>query len=214
MSPSRILVRATNWIGDAVMSIPALEAVRRRFPDAHITILARPWVSDVYYNAPFCDAIELYTPKPGFSDWRAKFHLARRLRAQRYDAAIVLPNSFDSAMICRLAEIPVRIGYARDGRNFLLSHAIPPPVEVMHERFYYLELLRRAGWLDTLPEDGAPIRLTVTPRSFEDLGLGLAIGVSPGAAFGTAKRWIPERFAESAAQLAGRWGASVVIFGS
>ena len=103
VSPSRILVRATNWIGDAVMSIPALEAIRGRFPSAHITILARPWVSDVYHNAPFCDAIEPYAPKAGLKDWRGKLALARHLQAQHYDAALILPNSFDSALICRLA---------------------------------------------------------------------------------------------------------------
>ena len=215
MSPSRILVRATNWIGDAVMSIPALEAIRNRFPDAHITILARPWVSDVYYNAPFCDAIEHYTPKPGMKDWRAKLALARHLQAQRYDAAVILPNSFDSALICRLAGIPVRIGYSRDGRGILLTHPVPRPDQLTHERFYYLELLKRAGWLDAMPADGAPIRLNVNARGFTDLGLGdNVIGISPGAAFGTAKRWLPERFSETAAELARQWNSAVVIFGS
>ena len=213
----RILIRATNWIGDAVMSIPALEAVRSHFPTAHITILARPWVADVYRDAAFCDAIELYTPKPGMTDWSAKLAMARRLRGQAYDAALILPNSFDAALVCWLAGIPMRIGYRRDGRGLLLTHPIARPAagEIpVHERFYYLELLRRAGWLERLPEDGAPIRLAVTPRSFVDLGLDRVIGLSPGAAFGTAKRWIPERFAESAAHLAKQWGAAVVIFGS
>src|SRR5260221_3891371 len=93
---------------------------------------------------------------------------------------------------------------------------MPPPAKAMHERFYYLELLRLAGWIDRLPEDGAPIRLAIVPRSFDDLGLAgqPVIGLSPGAAFGTAKRWLPHRFAESAAQLAKEWNAAVVIFGS
>ena len=215
VSPSRILVRATNWIGDAVMSIPALEALRGRFPDAHITILARPWVSDVYHNATFCDAIELYTPKPGIKDWRGKLALARQLQAKRYDAALILPNSFDSALICRLAGIPVRIGYSRDGRGVLLTHAVPRPADSTHERFYYLELLKRAGWLEEFPDHEAPIRLRTAPRPFTDLGLpGDVIGLSPGAAFGTAKRWLPERFAGSAAVLARQWNAGVAIFGS
>jgi heptosyltransferase-2 len=212
-------VRATNWIGDAVMSIPALEAIRKRFPNAHITILARPWVSDVYYKAPFCDAIELYTPRAGMRDWKAKLALARRLEGRKFDAALILPNSFDAALICRLAKIPVRIGYSRDARTILLTHPIPRPRHgeiPAHERFYYLELLRRAHWIDGLPpEDGAPIRLDVKPRSFADLGFTQPIiGISPGAAFGTAKRWIPERFAQAAAELARKWNAAVVVFGS
>ena len=212
-------MRATNWIGDAVMSIPALEAVRKRFPNAHITILARPWVSDVYHNAPFCDAIELYTPQPGMKDWTAKLALARRLRSQRFEAALILPNSFDAALICRLAKIPIRIGYSRDGRGILLTHPIARPKDgeiPAHERFYYLELLRRAKWIERIADDG-PIRLAVTPRPFDDLGLDAGqpvIGLSPGAAFGTAKRWLPERFAEAAARLAVQWKAAVAIFGS
>ena len=216
MSPSRLLIRATNWIGDAVMSIPALEAIRLRFPNAHITILARPWVSDVYLNASFCDAIELYTPQPGLKDWRAKFALARKLKDQHYDVALILPNSFDAALICRLAEIPIRIGYSGDARGILLTHSIPRPRpnEIpTHERFYYLELLKRAGWLDQLPSDGAPIHLAVQPRPFNDI-VGPVIGLSPGAAFGTAKRWLPERFAEAAAELAKLHNATIVIFGS
>lgn len=202
------------------MSIPALEAIRKRFPAAHITILARPWVSDVYRDAPFCDAIEPYLPSPGVKDWRAKLALARRLEAQHFDAALILPNSFDSALICRLAKIPVRIGYSRDGRGILLTHAIAKAkageIEP-HERFYYLELLRRAGWIEKLPEDGAPIHLATTPRAFTDHGIDAGrpvVGVSPGAAFGTAKRWLPERFAESASELARQWNAAVAIFGS
>ena len=202
------------------MSIPALEAIRNRFPNAHITILARPWVSDVYHGAAFCNDIELYTPRPGMKDWKAKLALARRLQTQSYDAALILPNSFDAALICQLAKIPIRIGYSRDARSLLLTHPIPRPHDgeiPAHERFYDLELLRRAGWLDKLPDDGAPIHLKTTPRPFTDLGLDPAqpvIGLSPGAAFGSAKRWLPERFAESAAQLASQWNAAVVIFGS
>jgi heptosyltransferase-2 len=220
VSPSRILVRATNWIGDAVMSIPALEAVRKRFPAAHITILARPWVSDVYRGTPFCDAIELYTPKPGMKDWTAKLALARSLETKRFDTALILPNSFDAALICRLARIPTRIGFSRDARGILLTHPIARPKHgeiPVHERFYYLELLRRAGWIDKLPEDGAPIHLPTKPRPFTDLGIEAerpVIGLSPGAAFGSAKRWLPERFAESALELARHWNAAVVIFGS
>jgi len=200
------------------MSIPALEAVRKRFPAAHITILARPWVSDIYRDAGFCDAIEPYTPKPGMKDWGAKLAIARRLQNRAFDAALILPNSFDAALICKLAKIPIRIGYSRDGRGILLTHSIARPKEgeiPTHERFYYLELLRRAHWIDRLPEDGAPIHLATNPHSFADIGFeGNVIGVSPGAAFGSAKRWLPERFAESAATLARKWNASVVIFGS
>jgi heptosyltransferase-2 len=211
-SYSRILVRATNWVGDAVMAIPALEAVRARFPKAHITVLARPWVAELYQGAAFCDQVLLYTPRPGFGDWRAKWRLSRVLRGIGFDAALLLPNSFDSAIVPFLAGIPNRTGYARDGRSLLLTHPVarPAPGSGHHERFYYLELLQRAGWIGQMPQDDAPIRLRVEPRVFPRP----IIGVSPGAAYGTAKRWLPERFAEAAVSVAQRLDCDVMVFGT
>jgi len=138
----------------------------------------------------------------------------RRLRAERFDCAILLQNAFEAALIARLAGIPRRIGYDRDGRGWLLTDAIPVPKpgEIpRHERFYYLELLRRAGILDALPQ-ADPIRL----ESVEGAPslVRPVIGVSPGAAYGNAKRWKPESFAEAAGQLASARSASVVMFGS
>jgi heptosyltransferase-2 len=199
------------------MSIPALEALRAAHPHALITILARPWVADVYQGAPFCDQLLLYHPPPGWREWGAKRRLARVLRAIGFDLAVLLPNSFEAALVAWWSDTPERVGYARDGRSWLLTRAIPPPrpgESPVHERFYYLELLRRAGLIDSWPED-APIRLPATPRPFADLDLPQAVvGVSPGAAFGTAKRWLPERFAAAAVELAREHEAAVVVFGS
>src|SRR5271156_5950860 len=143
------------------MSLPALRALRERFPDAEISILAKPWVADLYGREPFCNRLIPYTPTDLASKWRA----ARDLRAFHFDCAILLQNAFEAAAVAFAARIPERIGYARDGRSFLLTRAIPVPKHgeiPPHERFYYLELLRRSGILDTLPEsecirlDGAP----------------------------------------------------------
>ena len=220
MAFDKILVRATNWVGDAVMSLPALRALRQRFPDAEISILAKPWVGDLYGREPFCDRLIPYTATDLLSKWRA----ARDLRAYHFDAAILLQNAFEAAAIAYAARIPQRIGYARDGRSFLLTQAIPVPVRgeiPRHERFYYLELLRRAGILDAMPEndlihlDGAADARLAGAERFQQLGMGnTVIGVSPGAAYGSAKRWIPERFADAANRCAKEWGASVAIFGS
>jgi len=218
--PDKILVRATNWVGDAVMSLPALRALRQRFPQARISILAKPWVGDLYQREPFCNELIPYTPRTVGEKWAA----ARALRPRRFDTAILLQNAFEAAAITYLAGIPERIGYARDARTFLLTRAIPVPKpgEIpRHESFYYLELLRRAGILEEIPQNDA-IRLegACAARSaglnrFRELGLGeIVIGVSPGAAYGTAKRWLPERFADSANRVASELGASVAIFGS
>ena len=140
MDFSNILVRATNWVGDAVMSLPALRAIRERFSTARISVLAKPWVADLYGRESFIDEIILYS---GQSPWRT----GHDLRAQRFDCAILLQNAFEAAWIAWLARIPTRIGYKRDGRQLLLTHAVnvPKPGEIpRHERFYYLEMLRRA----------------------------------------------------------------------
>jgi heptosyltransferase-2 len=202
---SNILVRATNWVGDAVMSLPALRAIRERFSTARISVLAKPWVADLYGRESFIDEIILYS---GESPWRT----GHELRTRRFDCAILLQNAFEAAWIAWLAKIPVRIGYKRDGRQLLLTKPVdvPKPGEIpRHERFYYLELLRRAGVIDKLPESEA-IRLGSGPN----LRAKRVIGVSPGAAYGTAKRWLPERFAEAAGALATARGASIALFGS
>ncbi len=204
---SRILVRATNWVGDAVMSLPALAAVRARFPHAHIAVLARPWVEGLYRQEPFADEIIPYQP----ASLRDRCAAAQRLRAGRFDCAVLLQNAFDAALVTALAGIPRRIGYARDGRGPLLTDPVPcpKPGEIPpHESFYYLELLRRVGWVDSLPSEPL-IRLSVPRRESSPL-----VGVSPGAAFGSAKRWIPERFAAVAARLAGDLHAGISLFGS
>ena len=201
---ANILIRATNWVGDAVMSLPAMRAVRERYARAHIAVLAKPWVADLYRRESCVDEVIAYAGD--------RWATARALRARRFDCAILFQNAFDAALLAWMARIPVRVGYNRDGRRLLLTRSVPIPRRgeiPRHERFYYLELLRRAGILDRLPASDA-IRL--------DAGRNRAvrrlIGVSPGAAYGTAKQWLPERFAEAAARVAEARGAEIALFGS
>lgn len=223
MNFQRILVRATNWVGDAVMCVPALEAIRAQFPHAFIAVLARPWVAGLY-GPELADEVIPYNAARGWRNIAAKCRLASELRARKFDCAILFQNAFEAAAIAWLARIPTRIGYNRDGRGWLLTSAIPLPEkdEVhAHERFYYLELLRRAGIIATIPPVNF-IRLRSSDRHFQagfrrlsQLGfLGDVLGISPGAAFGGAKRWLPERFAEAAVQLADKLSAGVAVFGS
>jgi heptosyltransferase II len=222
-----ILIRATNWIGDAIMSLPALRAIRQRFPDAEITVCAKPWVSALYEGERSIDRVVTVEGASGARDWAEKGALIRRLRRTRFDLAILFPNSFESAAVVRLAGAKRIVGYARDGRSLLLTDAIAVPERgeiARHERYYYLELLRRAGLIDSLPEvpetpeillDGIAGLRAEGEKRFETLGMKLpVIGVSPGAAYGSAKRWLPERFAESAARLAAEVNGSVAVFGS
>ncbi len=197
-------MRAPNWLGDAVMTLPALAALRGQFPRAHLAVLAKPWVADIYRGQPGVDEL---IPYQG-----SRREIAARVRQDGFDCAVLLPNSFDSALTVWMAGVPTRIGYRRDGRGLLLTRAVwpPEPGEIpRHERFYYLELLRRAGLIETLPP-AEYIRMAADAASDGPP----VVGVSPGAAYGGAKRWLPERFAEAADRLAGELGGSIALFGS
>ncbi len=217
-----ILVRAPNWVGDAVMSLPALRAVRGRFPSARLAVLARPWVAGIYARERSVDRVIHYTAPGGWRGWKARRAAAASLGA--FDCAILFPNSFDSALVAWMAGIPARIGYRRDGRAWLLTHPIPPPLPgdiPRHERFYYLELLRRTGIARAFPSSPSLLlegREAARQAGKERLcaaGLRAApIGVSPGAAYGNAKRWLPERFAEAARRLSVELSAPVAVFGT
>ncbi|MES1262521.1 MAG: glycosyltransferase family 9 protein, partial [Acidobacteriota bacterium] len=117
----KILVRATNWIGDAVMSLPALRAIRARFPEAEITVLARPWVAALYEGEGAPDHVVPLAGEPGMRDLSAKWSADRVLRKEHFDLAVLFPNSFESAAVAYAAGARRRIGYARDGRSFLLT---------------------------------------------------------------------------------------------
>jgi heptosyltransferase-2 len=224
MAFAKILIRATNWVGDAVMSLPAIRAVRARFPEAELVVLARPWVADLYGRETAISRVILYHAAAGFHDLRAKLRVARALRRERFDAAILLQNAFEAAAIAWVAGIPRRIGYDRDGRGALLTDpvAVPKPGEIpRHERFYYLEMLRRAKLIDQIPEtaairlDGAKAAAAAGTGRFDQRNITLpVVGVSPGAAYGTAKQWVPERFAEAALEVARSQRGSIVFFGS
>ncbi|HMD10629.1 MAG TPA: lipopolysaccharide heptosyltransferase II [Candidatus Acidoferrum sp.] len=213
----KILIRATNWVGDAIMALPALRCVRSRFPEAEITILARPYVAFIYQNQQVCD-------KTVFLDYKSD--IVDELRAQKFDVALLLQNAFEAAWLAWRAGIPERIGYARDGRSLLLTKAVPVPKpgEIpLHEQYYYLELLRRAGWLASLPSQsfiGLDVPEENRQRAAEFL---LSSGVSPhsmriaigaGASYGSAKCWPPDRFAELANRLQAHGSAEVILFGT
>jgi heptosyltransferase-2 len=208
----RILIRATNWVGDAVMSLPAARRVRECFPEAHIAVLARASVAGIYERERWVDEVIPLASAKGRGDWAGKWRTARELAGRGFDCALLLQNAFEAAALVWAARIPVRIGYNRDGRGWLLTDAIAVPKRgeiARHERFYYLELLKRAGWIRDYPADGA-IRLE---GAVERIPAG-PIGISPGAAYGGAKRWLPERFAEAAIEIARQTGAAVALFGA
>lgn len=221
-SVRRIVVRGPNWIGDAVMSEPALSAVRRLFPQAELTLLVKPAVAELFKGHPDVAHILVYDDRGQHAGLSGKWRLANELRRGRFDLAILFQNAFEAALLAFLAGIPRRYGYATDGRRLLLSDPIPRPgrTAISHQVHYYLEMLRPLGC-----EEGAkPPRLvlfreeeTAMAKRLMESGVGgdeLVIGLNPGSTYGGAKRWLPERFAETADRLAGQSGAKVLIVGA
>lgn len=222
----KILVRATNWVGDALMSIPALEAVRGRWPKDEVVILARPWVADLYRGQGYADRIIVFDRAGRHRGVLGAEKVALELRRQRFDCAVLLQNAFQAAWMAWRGGVRERIGYARDARSWLLTQAVPVPQpgEIPpHESYYYLELLRRAGWIERLPAV-EEIRLSVEPVALETAaGMleragarrgALRIALAPGAAYGSAKCWPAERFARLADRLIADFDADVIIFGA
>ena len=222
----KILVRATNWVGDAVMCIPALRTVRDRWPQAEIVILARPWVADLYRGQGYADRILIYDNKIAHKGFWGREKLAATLRREKFDVALLFQNAFDAAWIAWRAHIPQRIGYARYGRSWFLTQAIPVPARGEapdHEVYDYLELLRRAEWINRLPLIDE-INITVGQQDREKalqrlLAAGvrknsLRIAFAAGAAYGSAKCWAPERYAALADRLIASYDADVILFGA
>lgn len=137
----KILVRGTNWVGDAVMTIPALRELRRIFPDAHITLYTRGWAKGIFQDADFLDEILVFDKTS--SKVKDAFAQSVVLKKGNYDLAVLFPNSFESALIAKLAAIPQRFGYAKEGRSFLLSDTVEIPAwkNERHEVHFYLNLI-------------------------------------------------------------------------
>ncbi|HEY1404237.1 MAG TPA: glycosyltransferase family 9 protein, partial [Pyrinomonadaceae bacterium] len=137
----RVLVRGANWVGDAVMTVAALRELRRVLPDAHITLATRPWAKGIFAGADIVD--ELLPVDDTRRSLRATFGQITEWSARRFDLALFFPNAFQPAFVAAAARIPFRVGYATDGRAFLLTHplAVPAWRNEQHEVFYYLNLV-------------------------------------------------------------------------
>ena len=231
--PARILVVQPSWVGDAVMATPTLRALRERFPKAEISYLMKRYVKPLYVGMPWADRLITYrTGKTKAKAGKGQFfELAARLKAAQFDMAVLLPNSFKAALVCRMAKIKQIVGYDRDGRGFLLSDRLKAPKEA--GKFipspiikYYLGL---AHYLGASSRD-LKMELFVTPSERRDAENVLTRGgispetdrpashgqppmvlLNPGANYGAAKLWKAEYFAELADRFMGEMNATVLI---
>lgn len=213
----RIVVLAPNWLGDAVMALPALADVRRHFPSAHLTVAARPSVAPMFSMVSGVDQVMAL---PGGGGWRAFIGWREdvdALNAGAFDTAILFPNSYASARSAAKASIAERWGYATDGRARLLTRAIAKPHGDLHMRAYYQGLTSALG----IP--AGPPYAEVRPdrdkarQLLRDVGLDLDepfVVFAPGAAYGRAKQWLPERYAELADLIINERGWSVLMVGA
>jgi heptosyltransferase II len=210
-----ILVRGVNWIGDAVMTMPAIRSLKLSRPDVRITLLVKPWVWQLFEKDPNVDEIILYSD--AYQGLAGKFKLAKEIKNHDFCMALLLQNAFDAAFIAFLAGIPARIGYNRDGRRLLLTKAVPfdDHAKDLHHIEYYLDLVRKLGasanyeppWIYLSLEERLEARNKL--RSLRRP----VVGINPGATFGSSKRWRPGRFAEVACRVISEMQGSAVIFG-
>lgn len=210
--PRKILVRAPNWIGDAVMCEPAVQGLRSLFPEAELAMLAKPAVAELFLSHPGLHSVLVYDDKKAHAGISGKWSLAGMLRRHRFDLAVLFQNAFEAAFLTWLAGIPRRYGYTTDGRVFFLTEpvAVPDGPVLVHQVEYYWNLLKPLGLAG-----GAPLPtlfVSADEKRTVDVWLAsaginssdLIIGINPGSTYGSAKRWSSDRFAEVARRLVRR----------
>jgi heptosyltransferase II len=231
--PRNILIVQPSWVGDAVMATPTLRAIRNRFPKSRITYLMKRYVKPIYAGMPWAD--RLLTYRTGKTDKRAgrsgTIGMSRLLRQGAFDLAVLLPNSFRMALICKMAGVKRIVGYDRDGRGLILTDKLVPlraagayvPTPIVS---YYLALARYLGAGDR----DLTMQLFVTDAERHEardvmLRAGLdadldrpwqktskpLIVLNPGAQYGAAKCWLPEYFAALSDRLVDELGATVLV---
>jgi lipopolysaccharide heptosyltransferase II len=210
LQPFRILIRSGNWLGDAVMSVTAVRAIKTGRPDAHVTIAAPAKIAPVWKLVPEVDAI---LPLASNSLLSA----VRSIRDQpAFDVAILFPNSLRVALETWLSGVNRRVGYRGHSRNWLLNQVIPerpPPRRLEHQSARYLRIAQICGGGNS-HQPTSNIRMAASDERSAINYQPLQIGLSPGAEYGPAKRWLPERFAEAAAKVAAQTPVQWVLFGT
>ncbi len=203
-SPNNILVRVPNWIGDAVMCLPALMDIREYFAKANITILARPTIAEMLREQCGINDVLVFENQTSHRGLFGLLKLSHRIRERTFDLAVLFQNAFEAAVLTSISSIPKRIGYATDGRGWLLSQSVPRPSKgSFHQTHYYQQLVQA---LTKKPGINRSPTLVVSENdqkaceaTFPEVCVPpdvLLIGINPGSIYGSAKRWLPERFAE------------------
>jgi heptosyltransferase-2 len=214
------LVFSPNWLGDAVMALPAVSDIRRHAATRRVIVAARPGVAGLWTIVAGVDDVVIIPRAHGAARWRTLGEHAEAIRRTGADTAVLLPNSLQTALVARRAAIPERWGYRRSLRGWLLTRAVPRPRGLVHQADDYRRLVAALGIAngDRAPRLDVPAAVVAGARDMLAAagwtpGARL-LGIAPGAAYGGAKRWPPERFAAVAAELARAHGLVPVLVGS
>lgn len=220
MEPKNIIIRMPNWLGDLVMATPVLKDLRERFPKAKITAMALAGPAGLLEKDPYIDEILRFKRPSGWLHHVRHSELIDTLRQGDYDLGILLTNSFSSAWSFWRAGIPTRLGYAMHGRRLLLTNSLPYPKDLnQHQVVTYKKLLAP---IDVPLSDSPPelyleeSEISEARHALSQMGIpkdAVIVGINPGAAYGSAKCWLPERFHSVAHQLIHDKGYYVLFFG-
>jgi heptosyltransferase-2 len=221
LEPKNIIVRMPNWIGDLVMATPVLEDLRRAYPDAYITAMCRSPLCEILRQDPHINEIFCFSRGSSFGPRSEKRNIIEKLKRQKYDLGVLLTHSFSSAWWFWQGSVGHRLGYECNGRSLFLSHRIPLPQNIHQQHLVstYKTLLGPLG----IPLSETVPRLYVSEKEVEQaLSLleqhgvtrdSLIVGINPGAAYGSAKCWLPDRFREVTKRLLLDENVFVVYFG-
>jgi lipopolysaccharide heptosyltransferase II len=205
LKPFRILIRSSNWLGDAVMSVPAVRAIKNGRPDVHVTIAVPDKIAAMWKLIPEVDAI---IPLPNASLFSVVSLLKRN---GPFDVAILFPNSLRVALESWLTGIPRRVGYRGHSRSWLIDQMIREPRKARPPEHHSLRFLTIASQCGAeIPKIQQPVGHQPSITNDQVLKIGLC----PGAEYGPAKRWLPERFAEAAVKISAQSSAQWILFGT
>jgi heptosyltransferase-2 len=208
-------------VGDTILSYPTVQQLKTLFPKSHLAILIPSYLADLWKTFPYVDEIIPFQKKGGVESLWEDLNLSQSLKERNFDLAVILPRSFRSALHIYLARIPIRIGYRDEGRSLFLTHRIRRTQEMLHVHrvLYYQKLLGPLGKIENPPSP--QIYLREEDRRWANqvlMDLGILegkplIGMNPGATYGLAKCWTPDRFGELGKRLAEKWQARILLFG-
>ena len=219
-APARVLIKAPNWLGDLVITLPAVRAVRAAYPRARLMVLVRRELAEFYDGCRWIDSVLPYAVRPGVAGFADRVRLVGRLRAERSDLAIVLPKSFESALWVCLAGIRRRVGFRSDARSWMLTDRVAVPRGARgHQSGDYLQLLRAGLGVEgsgdgRLEADAAHRDRMAAWLAARGRGTGPLVALAVAAAYGPAKEWPESRYVALIDRLASRWGARCVLVGA